>query len=156
MALDQLLWLATAAYGIHIAEEYALNWRAWARSLTGLEVEWGFFFLVNSLVIVLGVVCAEVARTMPAVALAFPALMLINATFFHLGAFLWTRGRFSPGLITALLLFYPLGIWCFKAAHNAGLMSPSRWIGSFALGALLMAMPILLLKARGLAYFKQS
>ena len=156
MALDRLLWLATAAYGIHIAEEYALNWRDWARSLSGVEVEWDFFFLTNALVIVIGVVCAEVARTFPVIALAFPALMLINATFFHVGAFFWTRGRFSPGLITAVLFFYPMGIWCFKAANDAGWMTPARWFGSFALGALLMATPILLLKARGMAYFKQT
>jgi hypothetical protein len=27
MSLTDLLWLATAAYGVHILEEYQLNWR---------------------------------------------------------------------------------------------------------------------------------
>ncbi len=156
MALDQLCWLATAAYGIHIAEEYALNWRDWARSLSKVQVEWDFFLLTNALVILLGVVCAEVADRLPMIALALPALMLINATVFHVGTFLWKRGRFSPGLVTAVLLFYPLGVLCFKSASDAGVLTPARWFGSFALGTLLMATPLLLLKAKGMAYFQQS
>jgi hypothetical protein len=148
MPLEQWCWLATAAYGLHIAEEYALNWRDWARSLSGVQVGRNFFLVTNALVIVMGVTCAEVARIWPVIALAFPALMLINATFFHVGAFLWTRGRFSPGLITAVALFYPLGILCFKSANDAGVLSRATWIGSFVIGALLMAMPIVWWKAR--------
>jgi len=156
MALDQWCWLATGAYGMHIAEEYALNWRDWARSLSKVQVEWDFFLLTNALVIVLGVVCAEVANSLPMIALSFPALMLINATVFHVGAFVWTRGRFSPGLITAVILFYPLGIWCFKSASDAGVLTPVRCLGSFALAMVFMATPILLLKAKGAAYFQQN
>jgi hypothetical protein len=156
MTLAQLCWLATAAYGLHIAEEYVLNWRDWARSVSGVAVTRGFFFGMNALVIVLGMISAAVADRLPTVALAFPALMLINATFFHVGAFLWTRGRFSPGLITAVLLFYPLGIWCFKSAKDAGLLTGARLVGSLGLGAMLMATPIVLLRARAMARSRKS
>lgn len=54
MTLTDLLWLATAAYGIHILEEYQLNWRDWARAVLGLPAEWDSFYVVNALVIVLG------------------------------------------------------------------------------------------------------
>jgi|SRR5271165_5472502 len=148
MSLEQLCWLATAAYGIHIAEEYLLHWREWAHSISGVEVSRGYFWLMNSLVIVLGAVCATLAPTHPAIALAFPALMLINATFFHVGAFLWTRGRFSPGILTAVLLFYPIGIGCFKSASGAGLLTAGSVAESFGIAALLMAAPLLLLRAR--------
>ena len=96
MSLTDLLWLATAAYGVHILEEYQLNWRDWARAVIGLPVEWSDFYVVNALVIVFGVVAANLARW-PGLALAFPALMLINATFFHVLPFARTGGRFSPG-----------------------------------------------------------
>jgi uncharacterized protein with HXXEE motif len=148
MALEQLCWLATVAYGIHIFEEYLLNWRDWARSISGVSVTSGFFFGMNALVIVLGMTCAELADRLPTLALSFPALMLINATFFHVGALLWTRARFSPGLITALLLFYPMGIWCFKSGQDAGLLTVARLLESFALGAMFMVTPIVLLRAR--------
>jgi hypothetical protein len=156
MALDQACWIATAAYGAHILEEYMLDWRAWARSMSGIAVGWGIFYVANALVIVLGIVCAEVAETMPMVALAFPALMLINATLFHVAGFVAGRGRYSPGLITAVFLFYPIGIWCYKSASDAGVLTHSNLIGSLLLGALIMATPILLMKARTLRYFKQS
>ena len=101
MSLTDLLWLATAAYGVHILEEYQLNWRDWARAVIGLPVERSDFYVVNALVIVFGVVAANLARW-PGLALAFPALMLINATFFHVLPFARTGGRFSPGLATAV------------------------------------------------------
>ena len=62
MSLTDLLWLATAAYGVHILEEYQLNWRDWARGVIGLPVEWSDFYVVNALVIVFGVVAANLAR----------------------------------------------------------------------------------------------
>ena len=80
---DRSAWLATA-YGVHILEEYQLNWRDWARAVIGLPVEWSDFYVVNALVIVFGVVAANLARW-PGLALAFPALMLINATLIRNG-----------------------------------------------------------------------
>ena len=147
MALERLCWLAIVACGIHVVEEYLLDWRGWVRSLSGVYVSSGFFFAMNALAMVVGAACAAVANRLPMLALAIPALMLINATFFHVGAFLWTRGRFSPGLITAITLFYPMGIWCFKSAHDAGILTASRLFGSFALGALFMATPLFLWRA---------
>ncbi len=109
MSLTDLLWLCTAAYGIHAFEEFMLDWRDWARDVIKLPVTWPIFYVVNFLVIVLGVCAAQLAATQPAVALAFPALMLINATFFHVAPMILTRGRYSPGTFTAVILFYPLG-----------------------------------------------
>jgi hypothetical protein len=40
MDLAHWLWLATAAYGIHVLEEFVLDWRDWARSVIGLPVDW--------------------------------------------------------------------------------------------------------------------
>jgi hypothetical protein len=58
VTLTDLLWLATGCYGIHILEEYQLDWRNWARTALGLPVEWSDFYAVNSLVVVLGIVAA--------------------------------------------------------------------------------------------------
>jgi hypothetical protein len=147
MTLNELLWLATACYGIHILEEYQLNWRDWARAVIGLPVEWNDFYVVNALVIVLGVVAANLAQSWPGIALAFPALMLINATFFHVLPTLRARGRFSPGLFTAFILFYPVGIACYWRAASDGTLGA---------GALLMASPVVLLKIKDRPYFRQD
>jgi len=156
MTLSQSLWLATAAYGVHILEEFALDWRDWARAVIRLPVEWSDFYVVNALVIVLGAVAANLADAMPGVALAFPALMLINAVFFHIGPVVATRGRFSPGLITAVVLFFPMGIACFRAAHAAGQLNAGTIATAFAIGAALMAAPIVLLRIKDRPYFRQA
>ena len=156
MSLTDLLWLATAAYGLHILEEYQLNWRDWARGVLGLAAEWNGFYVVNALVVVLGIVGANLARHHPGIALAFPALMLINATFFHVLPFALTRGRFSPGLITAVVLFYPIGVACYWRASHGGTLRTRALVGSLVLGALLMAAPVVLLKIKNLHYFRQD
>lgn len=152
LTLPDLLWLSTAAYALHVVEEFTLDWRGWARNVLGLPVEWPHFYLVNAAVIVLGVVAAEVAPSLPAVALGFSALMLINATFFHVLPVLRFGGRFSPGLISAVVLFYPLGLMAYAAAGLG-------WGGillSAVIGAALMACPVVLLVIRDRPYFRQD
>jgi len=43
MPHEHILWIALAAYGLHILEEYELNWRDWARNVLRLPVDWGSF-----------------------------------------------------------------------------------------------------------------
>jgi hypothetical protein len=156
MSLTDLTWLALAAYGLHILEEYTFDWRNWARNVLTLPVEWDHFYVTNALVVVLGAVAAELAATQPMLALAFPAVMLINATFFHVGPFLVTRGRFSPGLITAVILFYPIGIACFRRVAADGHLDSGTLAGALALGAALMAAPVVMLKAKDRLCFRQD
>jgi Protein of unknown function with HXXEE motif len=156
MPLVDLIWLATACYGMHVLEEYELNWRDWARAVVGLPVEWSDFYVVNALVIVLGIVATNLAADWPAVALAFPALMLINATFFHVLPVLLTHGRFSPGLFTAIVLFYPVGLACYWRALSSGSVGAGGVVVSLVIGALLMASPIVLLKLKSRPYFRQD
>ena len=58
----------------------------------------------------------EIAPEFPAIALGFPGLMMINGTFMHVLPFILKRGRFSPGLITSILLFWPVGALTMLAA----------------------------------------
>lgn len=156
MSLTDLTWLALAAYAVHILEEFTFDWRNWARNVLHLGVSWEQFYVTNAIVVVLGIVAAELATTMPAVALGFPALMLINATFFHVLPFLATRGRFSPGLISAVILFYPIGIACYWRAGADGGLGAGTLAGSLVLGAALMASPVLMLKLKDRPYFRQD
>jgi hypothetical protein len=154
VSLTELIWLATACYGVHILEEYQLDWRGWARTTLKLPVEWTDFYVVNALVIVLGIVAANLAAV-PMLALAFPALMLINATFFHVLPFLRSKGRFSPGLISAVVLFYPVGIAAYLRAAADRVIDSEAVIGSLVIGALLMACPVVLLLIKDRPYFRQ-
>ena len=156
MTLEVWAWLALAAYALHIMEEFALDWREWARNVIGLPVEWTDFYITNAIVIVLGVVQAQLANVLPIVALSFAALMLINATVFHVLPIMATNGRFSPGTITAVLLFYPIGIGMYRYAAAHGMLTRGVLLGSMLGGAVLMAYPIVLLRLKGLPYFRQA
>jgi len=153
MTHEYVLWVALAAYGLHILEEFELNWRDWARAVFGLPVDWDSFYLVNALVVVLGVCAAAVGWRCPEIALAFPALMLINATFFHVLPVLVTR-MFSPGVVTAVVLFYPAAGWAYYGAWADGILTTQACVVSGTIGALLMAYPIVLLKVKGSAMFR--
>lgn len=64
--------------------------------------------------------------------------MLINGAFMHLLPFVLGRGRFSPGLITSILLFFPLGVAAMKAVP----LNPAALMTAFGVGAVLLATPI--------------
>jgi hypothetical protein len=148
MSHEHYLWIAVAAYCLHILEEYELNWRDWAQNVLRLPVEWGSFYVVNALVVVLGVCCAAVGWRETWFGLAFPALMLVNATLFHVLPTVTTR-VYSPGLASALALFYPVAGWAYYGAWVDGTLTAKAAIISGVLGAGLMATPIVLLKIKG-------
>lgn len=153
---EYILWIALFAYALHIVEEYTFDWKGWAASVLKLPVSWTHFALVNGAVVVLGIACASVGWALPGFALSLPALMVINATFFHVLPFIVTKGRFSPGLATAVILFYPISLWAYYGAYLDGILSAGVAVISVVLGALLMVFPIAMLKLRLKPYFKQD
>lgn len=150
------LWLATAVYAVHMLEEFMLNWRDWARAVIKLPVEWPDFYMANAIVVVLGVSAANIAAAAPTLALGFPALMAINALVFHVAQMARTHGRFSPGVVTAVALMLPVATGCYWAAAREGLLTAGSIIGSLLIGAVLMAMPIVLLHIKNRPYFRQD
>jgi hypothetical protein len=148
-----IFWVALFCYAIHIIEEFFYDWKSWAQNVLKLRVEWSGFYVVNTAVLFIGVACASVGWSYPAFALTFPALMLINALFFHILPMIISR-KFSPGLITALVLFIPVGIKSFSIAVLSGVPVKAITLAILA-GILLMAYPIILIKTKGLPFFKQ-
>jgi Protein of unknown function with HXXEE motif len=150
--LQIMLWLCVAAYGAHVLEEFVFDWRTWSQQVLHLPTRWEDFYVTNCLVIVVGIVAVEIAPEYPAVALGFPGLMLINATFMHVFPFLRTKGRFSPGLITGVLFFWPLATYTMLAAElNVRVIAVA-----LAVGATLLAMPIGFLLLKRNSYFDQT
>ena len=72
MTLQVWAWLATSAYAVHGGDTF--NWRDWARGTLGLPVEWNDFYVTNAVVIVLGIVAAELAPALPVAPLAYASL----------------------------------------------------------------------------------
>lgn len=155
MTLSTLVWLGMAAYAAHILEEYTFDWRGWSRSTLGLPVQWSDFYVTNAVVIALGIAQAMLAPTLPLAALSFSGLMFINGTFMHIFPFLRT-GRFSPGVITSVLLFLPQSIAMFHAALKSGEASIVIVLLGLLIGAATLAFPIGMIALRSRPFFRQT
>ena len=143
-----VLWLMLFAYALHILEEHTLNWLGWARSTLKLDLSWADFYVTNAIVVVAGICTAMIGWQLPEVSLMFPALALVNALVFHIGPTLVQR-RFSPGTISAVLLFLPVGIWSYYGGYLDGYLTTQIGVVSAIGGAVLMAYPIVLLRLKG-------
>ncbi len=153
MNTQTIFWIAMAAYALHMMEEFFYDWKSWANNTLHLPVDWPGFYVTNTVVLFIGIACATVGWVCPVFAFIFPALMLINAFFFHVMPVILTK-KFSPGLFTAILLFFPIGFYSFHLALETG-VSTKEITGSFLAGILLMAYPIVLLKTKNFVFFKQ-
>ncbi len=153
MKPDYIFWVALAAYAFHILEEYNYDWKTWAQKILKLDVDWNTFYVTNIIVLFFGISCAEVGWSHPTYSLMFPALMVINALFFHILPYIRSKRKFSPGLFTAIFLFIPIGIRSFSTAAELGVSTKSLVIAGFC-GALVMVFPVFLIKTKDLDYFK--
>ena len=151
---NSIFWVALAVYALHILEEFFYDWQNWAQRTLKLSVDWTGFYVTNTGVLFLGIACASIGWRHPLLALAYPGLMLINALFFHIIPVIVTR-QFSPGLITACLLFLPTCFWAFRQAL-AMQVSITTILLAIGVGVLLMGYPILLLRTKDLPFFDQK
>ena len=149
-----ILWIALVCYLIHMMEETIYGWLSWTQRVLGLAATWPEFVVVNAFVAVLGIACACIGWRRPWAALVFPALMLTNGLVFHLGAAL-ISGTFSPGMITGMVLFVPVGLLCYRAAALDGVLRRRDIILSAVIGICLMCFPVLLQKTKNLPLFRQ-
>ena len=153
MKPDYIFWIALAAYAFHILEEYTYDWKTWAQKILKLDVSWNNFYVTNVIVLFFGIACAEVGWSQETLNLIFPALMIINALFFHILPYIRSNRKFSPGLFTAIFLFLPIGIACFTNAINLGVSVRLLILAGLG-GAMVTAYPIFLIKTKDLDFFK--
>jgi hypothetical protein len=149
MSLTVLAWLAVGAYALHILEERILGWFAWAKKTMNLSMEWDTYTTVEVVLVILGVIAAMLAPAMPMLALAFVAMLVINVTFFHLLPMLIAGGQFSPGVISGVLLFYPIGYYAYSGSGA----TQTTMIWAIVIGAAVILWPMLLLKLKEQPYF---
>ena len=128
-----VLWAVVAAVGVHVIEEYALNFIGWAALALRTPLTWQDFHLVNAGVTVYGIACAAVGWRVPSFSLSTAALVVLNAVGFHGGSSILT-GQYSPGTLTALLLFLPVGIGAYVAAYRDGILTTRVLVISVAGG----------------------
>jgi len=107
-------WLYPATYAIHLLEELwgGEGFTAWLARVAGVELAPEQFLRWNALALLLmtaGVILTLRFRHLRWLLLAYGVAFLLNALS-HLFASLYTVS-YSPGLLSGLLLWLPLGAW---------------------------------------------
>ena len=147
MLHDYVLWVMVVAYALHIVEEHNLDWKGWVKRHANLDVPLADSYVVNAALVVGMIATAMIGWRLPELSLAPAALVLINGLFFHLGASLVKR-RYSPGALTSLVLFLPIGAWAYYGAYLDGVLTTPVALWSIVLGALIMAFPLALYRLK--------
>lgn len=146
MTHEYFLWLSVFAYALHIFEETILDWKGFTESVSGLKnLKWADFFVANAAVLMMGICGAMIGWQLPFFALLLPSLQIINGLFFHLIPTILLR-RFSPGVISSCLFFFPIGILCYWGANRDYFLHNSTILLSFFCAGMLSVTPLLFFK----------
>ena len=144
--MDWIFWALLAAVAVHVMEQYvgsfvscsprpAARFRWFNLSFNLLQ-----FALVNAGLLAVALAAALIWPEHPVFCLSLPALLLVN-TCLHLVPMVATR-RYSPGSVSAVLLFVPLGLYAFRLADEAGLGGTATVLAAFALAAFWMLLAL--------------
>ena len=150
LSFHDALWLLPVAAGIHVLEELP-RFPAWAnRTLTsrrGVMCYTRAKFIWENLVLFVILVAAVLAtRYLPAASLGGQAGLVLSLgaaaglffnMLFHAGFTLRT-GVYSPGTVTACLLFFPVSALVFGKAALAGVLGPGVIALAVVLGIVLL------------------
>lgn len=141
-----LIWLMPASFAPHILEEFAAGFPGWVTDTLGSPMSAGGFLLNNAafMAILLGLTGWASRRPAP-----LPAFLLLSWAsgnlfwnfVFHLVTTL-LYGRYSPGLVTAVLLYVPVSVAVGRAALREGVLPPAAFAAAMAVGAALMLLVI--------------
>jgi Protein of unknown function with HXXEE motif len=130
------LWVVVMVMGLHFLEEFALDLRTWMEMVLQVPVTWEQAHLINAVVTLTAIAGAAIGWRSPALSLAMPAVLIVNALGFHL-AFSIIWGAYSPGTMSALVLFVPAGVWAFIGAHRDGVLTRGAALGAVAIAVVI-------------------
>jgi len=135
------LLLLPASYLLHLAEEWwgGEGFAAWTARAVGSPVSTTRFLVLNSVVWPFFLLLTIAAILRPKLAwfpTTFATVVLINAGLHALGSLAtWT---YSPGLLTGLLLYLPLGTAAI--AHGRRVLTPHAFRLAVLLGVIIHAL----------------
>ena len=140
------VWLCPIAFTLHVLEEHP-RFTLWAQRYINPNFTRQHYLKVHLSGIVGFAISAFLLWLFPTQSLVFLffAFMLTPAffcnVFFHAGATLAYRS-YSPGLITAIVIYLPLYALLLGLALSAGLLTPASWLTSTSLAALFHAIEV--------------
>ena len=142
----RLIWLMPAAFALHIVEEYGGGFPGWVTHVVGGAMSAPMFLVNNAffMAVLLALTAwSGIARTTTAnaVLIAWASANLFWDFLFHVGT-VPLFDRYSPGLVTATLLYFPISVAVSWAAVAQHALSPRAFQASSAVGFVLMGFVI--------------
>jgi hypothetical protein len=142
LKFERFLWAMPAVYALHILEEYFAGFPGWMTRHMHASMDNPGFWANNSLFMAILVSLALWASRSRSSLAAFAFLgwgsgNLFWNFIFHLVTTL-IADSYSPGLVTAALLYYPISIGVAVLAVRGGRLGMPGLLGAFATGAALM------------------
>jgi len=114
-----LLWLFVPAYVLHMAEEWFGGFPLWIGKIVGHPLQETAYVVINGIalvLVVLGIRAAVQSERYGWVGVAIATIALINTVAHAAGAAV--TGSYSPGLISAVVLYVPLGALTIMRAFD--------------------------------------
>jgi hypothetical protein len=141
LTFNTALLLAPLSYAVHHGEEHLIfNFRAWRLKYfpdnNALTTEAVLVVLMTISLIYLLLHSTIANRVTAWVAMTFLMATQVHNALFHLGGTMWFSD-FSPGLITAMMLYLPANWLIARAALQEGLVTPRQLGILFAAGGFL-------------------
>lgn len=138
LRFERFLWAMPAAYALHICEEFGTGFPAWMNQHMHASMTNTMFLLDNALFMAILLSLSAWASLSTSRLSAFLFLGWASGNLFwnfifHLATTL-IADSYSPGLVTASLLYYPISIWAGVLAVRDGRLNLAGVIGSFAIG----------------------
>jgi hypothetical protein len=142
MRFERFVWLFPAVYALHIVEEYGTGFPAWMTRHMHASMDNPGFLLNNALfmaILLATTAWASLGRSRLSafVFLAWASGNLFWNFIFHLVTTL-LADSYSPGLVTASLLYYPVSLGGGVLAVRQQRLTLLGVLGAFAIGAALM------------------
>ncbi|KQY93775.1 hypothetical protein ASD21_09265 [Caulobacter sp. Root1455] len=142
----RLIWLMPAAYALHIVEEHRGGFAAWVTHVVGGEMNDLAFALNNAafMAILLALVvwtAVSKSRLATFLLIVWSSGNLFWDALFHV-VLTQALDRYSPGLVTAALLYVPISLVVAQLALGERLLTPRPFLAATALGAGLMGLVI--------------
>ncbi|HYG87271.1 MAG TPA: HXXEE domain-containing protein [Azospirillum sp.] len=142
LRFHRLIWLMPAAFAPHIVEEYGTGFPDWVTHTLGGAMTGGAFLMNNAVFMAILVGLTAWAALRPSPLSAFVLLSWASGNLFwnfvfHLATTV-LYDRFSPGLITAVLLYFPISLAVGWAALSERVLSRVAFAGAVSIGGGLM------------------
>lgn len=146
MTFERFLWALPLAYAIHIPEEFFAGFAGWMSQHLQADMDNAGFWLNNGLFMAILLSLSLWASRSRSALSAFVFLSWASGNLFwnfifHVVTTIYADS-YSPGLVSAALLYYPISLWAAVLALRSGRLSANGVAGAFAIGAGLMLLVI--------------